>query len=149
MHWLVHELQLGMTSSNGRQINTHITILPSHSLTDCFIMALSRINPNCQNPMVVDKVYMMGKDMMNKGQQKLRNLGPGRSEDHQFREMFGLKAPAALDAWDRLLAHNLVPSEGMFFHLLWALMFMKIYAVEVGLYANMVGSDGTTEPKIF
>jgi hypothetical protein len=128
----------------------HTTLSHHHSTaTDCCVMAPSRINPIYQNPTTVDDVYLLGKDMMNRGQLKLGSLGAGRSEDRRFREMFGLKAPAALDAWNRLCVHKLVPPGGMFFHFLWSLMFMKLYSVEVDLCANAGGSDGAVDPKTF
>eukprot|EP00804_Cyclotella_cryptica_P015938 CCRYP_019193-RC/>CCRYP_019193-RC protein AED:0.03 eAED:0.03 QI:137/1/1/1/1/1/2/354/416 len=67
---------------------------------------------------------------MNRGPRKLGKLGKNSQEDARFRAFYSAPAIAVLDAWKKLTLHVLVPRGGWFFHLLWALMFMKVYGTE-------------------
>lgn len=46
----------------------------------------------------------------------------------QFRALFGLDVRTTTDCWNLII--NSVPEKGTYRHLLWALMFMKVYATE-------------------
>lgn len=42
-----------------------------------------------------------------------------------------------------------LPSGSMFFYFLWAVIFMKLYSVEVTLCTNVGGPAGVVDPKTF
>ena len=48
-------------------------------------------------------------------------------EDRRFREFFGCSAVVALSVWRRLELGSLVPDDGTIKHLMWTLLFMKVY----------------------
>ena len=104
-----------------------------------------RSNPFYADPTTVERVHRLGKDFMNRGQHKLGKLGHRTPEDVRFREFYGAPAVVVLDAWNKLVFHALVPEGGWFFHLLWALMFLKLYDREHGLCANAGGSCGAVD----
>ena len=52
------------------------------------------------------------------------------TEDRDFRELFGCPLSVAGEVWDMLRNKILLPENGMPYHLLWALMFMKVYGKE-------------------
>ena len=99
------------------------------------------------NPTTVTSVHRLGKLFMNRGPQKLGKLGKNSPEDTRFRAFYGASANAVLDAWNKLTLHALVPKGGWFFHLLWALMFMKLYGTESDMCANASGTCGAVDPK--
>jgi hypothetical protein len=101
------------------------------------------------NPTTVVDVHNMGKTMMNRANKPLGKLHRGSPEDVRFREKFGAGPSTVLDAWRRLNNFELVPEGGMFYHLLWALMFMKTYSKEKDLCGNAGGKGGAVDPKIF
>ena len=86
---------------------------------------------------------------MNRGVRKLGKLGKNSPEDVRFHAFYGAPAIAVLDAWHKLMYHALLPKGGWFFHLLWALMFMKLYGTEPEMCANAGGSCGAIDPKTF
>lgn len=53
-----------------------------------------------------------------------------QTEDREFRSLFGIGAIATLAAWYLLRNHDLIPLNGSMVHLLWAMMFLKVYATE-------------------
>ena len=108
-----------------------------------------RSNPFYADPTTVERVHRLGKDFMNRGQHKLGKLGHRTPEDVRFREFYGAPAVVVLDAWNKLVFIALVPEGGWFFHLLWALMFLKLYDREHDLCANAGGSCGAVDPKTF
>jgi hypothetical protein len=86
---------------------------------------------------------------MNRGKYRLGKLGYHTPEDVCFRQFYGAPAEVVMDAWNKLIFHNLVPEGGWFFHLLWALMFLKLYDFKNDLCANAGDSCGAVDPKTF
>lgn len=109
-------------------------------------MAPSKSDPryNNDNPQIND-VYLLGKEMMNRAGRRLGKLSAGGPEDRRLRSFFGVGVVVLLDGWVRMKEQDLIPVGGMFFHYLWALMFMKIYSTE----AAMCGHAGGVDPKTF
>lgn len=70
-----------------------------------------------------------------------------QSEDRDFREHFGCGALVAHSIWELLLEHSLLPPGGCLFHLLWALMFMKVYGKESTMCSLAGGVDKKTFRK--
>ena len=66
-------------------------------------------------------------------------------EDREFREMFGCGVGVAVSCWEKLVEKNLVPDKGSSRHLLWALMFLKVYGKE----CTMCKLAGVKDPKTF
>lgn len=108
-------------------------------------MAPRRSDPLYNNDTVpqIRDVYMLGKDTMNRAGKRLGTLTPGGPEDRRLRSFFGAGVVVILDAWYRMAAQDLIPDGGKFYHLLWALMFMKIYSSE----STMCGHAGGVDPK--
>jgi hypothetical protein len=70
-----------------------------------------------------------------------------QTEDRDFRELFGCGVLVALSLWGLLLTTDLLPDDGTLEHLLWTLMFMKIYAKQKTLCALCGGTDPQTLKK--
>ena len=69
------------------------------------------------------------------------------SEDRDFREFFGCGLSVASEVWDVLKKEDVLPQDGLTCHLLWALMFMKIYGKEKNLCTLAGGVDKKTFRK--
>ena len=50
-----------------------------------------------------------------------------QTEDREFCEVFGVGAITAMTAWN-LLELNHLPTVGLIMHMLWAMMFIKLYS---------------------
>ena len=61
-----------------------------------------------------------------------------QSEDRDFREYFGCGPLVALALWNLLVTTDLIPLGGTLDHLLWTLMFLKLYTKE-GPLCNLAG----------
>ncbi len=111
-------------------------------------MAPSRTDPlyNRVNPQL-DDVYQLGKELMNRSRNAVGSTHKGGTEDRRFRAFYGISALSALDTWERLQAQNLTPAGGKFLHLLWTLLFFKLYGVEADVCAHAGGRYGAIDPK--
>ena len=69
------------------------------------------------------------------------------TEDRNFRETFGCGAHTALTTWEMLVDASFLPTNGCLHHLLWALMFMKVYAKEMTMCALAGAIDPGTWRK--
>ena len=74
-------------------------------------------------------------------------MGSDLSEDQRFREFFRCSAEVALIMWNLLIKHLLLPDEAQIVHLLWALIFMKIYAKEKVTCGAAGGQMGGNRPQ--
>ena len=54
-----------------------------------------------------------------------------QTEDREFREVFGVGAITAMTAWNLLELNHHLPTGGLIMHMLWAMMFLKVYSKEV------------------
>jgi hypothetical protein len=77
----------------------------------------------------------------------LGKLGYRTPEEVRFRQFYGGPAVVVMDAWNKLIFHNLIPEGGWFFHLLW--LMLKLYDFENNLCVNAWGSCGAIDPKTF
>ena len=68
------------------------------------------------------------------------------SEDGDFRAFFGCSVGVFLTIWNMLITTDLLPCNGQLEHLLWALMFMKLYSGQQALCA-LAGADPETFRK--
>ena len=59
--------------------------------------------------------------------QDLNRAHSAATEDRDYREMFGCSVEVTMIAWDYLSMHGLLPEAGRVEHMLWALMWMKVY----------------------
>jgi hypothetical protein len=69
------------------------------------------------------------------------------TEDRSFREYFGCGAEAALALWALILSSAALPEGGSLQHMLWTLMFMKVYAKSEILSRLTGGADKSTIRK--
>ena len=69
------------------------------------------------------------------------------SEDRTFREHFGCCAEVAMIAWNFLEGYDFLPTDGTIEHLLWALMFLKVYAKTGPMRTLCGGIDNETMMK--
>jgi hypothetical protein len=79
-------------------------------------------------------------------EQNIRRKGRKRSverETRRFKAFFGIKAERASEVWSLLLGHNLMPPKAEPEHLLWALLFLKLYCIEEVLVTLLGRDDGT------
>ena len=90
-----------------------------------------------------------GNDVLNKAREiwqreKERALS---TEDEDFRTFFGCSVGVFLTLWNLLERFDLLPEGGRIEHLLWTLMFMKLYAYIKALCALAGGVDKNTFMK--
>jgi len=67
-----------------------------------------------------------------------------QTEDRDFREFFGCGVLVSLSLWSLLVTHDVVPDGGTIEHLLWTLLFLKVYAKQGTLCALAGGVDPVT-----
>lgn len=103
---------------------------------------------NIVNPQI-DDVFRLGKELMNRSRNTLGSIHKGGNEDRRFREFYGVSAITVLATWDRLQEEDLTPAGGKFIHLLWTLLFFKLYGTETDLCAHAGGVYGAIDPKTF
>ena len=60
---------------------------------------------------------------------------------------YGVLAIVVLDAWNKLIFQALVPKGGWLFHVLWMLMFMKLYGTAPDMFANANSSCSALDPN--
>jgi hypothetical protein len=72
------------------------------------------------------------------------NVRSTQTEDRDFREMFGCGAIVALSVFSMLVTTCYLPEGGSLEHLLWTLMFMKVYAKERTMSVLAGGVDPKT-----
>lgn len=94
-----------------------------------------------------DQFLDLGREIMN----SRRRGGQGRRrsaerELRRFKAFFGVKPSRAAEVWSLLVGHNLVPPKTQPMHLLWALLFLKVYGTEE-VNAGMIGHDESTIRK--
>ena len=68
------------------------------------------------------------------------------TESRRFKAFFGVKAERASEVWSLLIGYKLLPPKSEPEHLLWALLFLKLYATE-DVNASLVGHDPDTVRK--
>ena len=74
-----------------------------------------------------------------------RRFNPGSFEDmHHFRSLFGISPATCSMLWHRLQAHR--PARAQPKHLMWALLFLKVYGTEAAL-SSMTRSTRKTYRK--
>ena len=69
------------------------------------------------------------------------------TEDRDFREFFGCSLFVSGVVWETLVKNDEIPHNGCLNHLLWALMFMKVYGKERTLCSLAGGVDKKTYRK--
>ena len=69
------------------------------------------------------------------------------SEDADFRAFFGCRVEVFLTLWSMLVTTDLLPDGGQLEHLLWTLMFMKLYSGQKALCSLAGGVDPETFRK--
>jgi hypothetical protein len=90
-----------------------------------------------------DDFMRLGRSIWSKDPVKSKALA---TEDRKFREFFGCSNEVACILWIELTTNDLLPDKGTTEHLLWTLLFMKVYAKENTL-ASL--ADGKPDPKTF
>ena len=65
---------------------------------------------------------------------------------HEFREFFGCSLLVACNLWQLLLDCSLLPDGVYIYHLLWSLMFLKVYSKE-RIMCTLAGVDKKTFRK--
>ena len=94
----------------------------------------------------LDKIMIVARDMQNRG---TRCTGAKVVEDRLFKEYFGVSAAVALIVWELLDKHDLVPEKGQIKHLLWTLVFLKVYPKQGPVCSLVGGIKGAVDPKTF
>jgi hypothetical protein len=96
--------------------------------------------------LVEEEIMTIARDMKNRGS---RRVGVQVVEDRLVKEYFGVSATIVLVIWNLLDEHDLIPKKGEIKHLLWTLVFLKIYPKQ-GLVCSLVGgTKGAIDPKKF
>ena len=68
-------------------------------------------------------------------------------ENKAFRALFGCGSHVAYMLWQLLISRQLLPQGGTMMHLLWTLMFLKVYPSEEALKRLCGGADNKTTRK--
>ena len=84
------------------------------------------------------QLIRVARDIWNKESKKVKST---MTEDRDFREFFGCGLHVASELWDLLVREKELPENGCHCHLLWALMFLKIYGKEKTLCTLAGGVD--------
>lgn len=87
-------------------------------------------------------ILLLGIDICNPNIVNDRGLNDGRAEIRRsdinlFKTHFGVSPRICRRVWMLLCQHDLVPDGGLIVHLLWALMFLKVYSIEEVLAAKV------------
>ena len=91
---------------------------------------------------------MTGQKVMGRASRQLGKLLTGSPEDLRFRGYFGVSAKVAVEAWEMMEDHSVLPPNPKFIHFLWALAFMRLYpANDKALSTSLGGSDPKTISK--
>jgi hypothetical protein len=91
-----------------------------------------------------DDVLRYARQIWNRDPDKERSL---QTEDIEFRELFGCGVLVFLSLWELLVTNDAVPDGGTIKHLLWTLMFLKVYAKQATLCSLAGGVDKETYRK--
>jgi hypothetical protein len=75
------------------------------------------------------------------------NKGSLQTASRRFHEVFGCSIPVAVEVWKRVDPWSCVSKDATVEHLLWALMFLKLYAKESTLSTLAGGVDEKTFRK--
>jgi len=67
-------------------------------------------------------------------------------ENRRFKAFFGVKAERVSEVWSLLIGYKLLPPKAEPEHLLWVLLFLKLYATE-DVNASLLGRDPDTIRK--
>ena len=92
----------------------------------------------------------VAEDVLRKARQIWRRANKERAvstEEHEFRTFFGVSVEIFLTTWNLLEKKHYLPPDGTIEHMLWALMFMRVYASESVLCALAGGIDKNTFKK--
>lgn len=75
-----------------------------------------------------------------------KELAP-KGTDKRFRALFGCPSVVAFKLWKELLSNKLLPEGGTMTHLLWTLMFLKVYPSDEAMGLLTGGADAKTLRK--
>lgn len=75
-----------------------------------------------------------------------KERAPG-TEDKKFRALFGASPVVVLRLWNLITTNSELPSGGRLVHLLWALIFVKVYPTEETLVKLCGDPSGTPDRK--
>ena len=90
---------------------------------------------------IIDDVLVHARRIWQRDPYKQRAVS---SEDDDFRSFFGCGPIVFLSLWNLLAISNAVPDGGTIEHLLWTLMFLKLYSGQKALCALAGGVDPET-----
>jgi hypothetical protein len=96
--------------------------------------------------LVVEEIMTIARDMQDRGSQCVRAKVV---EDRLFKEYFGVSVTIVLVIWNLLNEHELIPKKGEIKHLLWALVFLKVYPKQGPVCSLVGGTKGAVDPKTF
>jgi len=88
-----------------------------------------------------------GRDIIDARQVAGRNRRrSAERESRRFKAFFSVKAERASEVWSLLIGYGLCPAKAEPQHLLWALLFLKLYATE-DVNESLIGHDSNTVRK--
>ena len=93
-----------------------------------------------------DEILSVGRDIQNRSNHR---VWAEVVENRLFKEHFGISVTVALIVWNLLVENDLVPEKGQMKHLLWTLLFLKVYPKQGPVCSIVGGSDGAIDPKTF
>ena len=96
-----------------------------------------------QTEPTVDDVLYEGRLVM--GRNPFKESAP-KTEDDNFRALFGCSAGSALHLWNLIVHEDALPSGGTLRHMIWTLFFVKVYPTD-RTCKIMLGADDKTIRK--
>ena len=109
-------------------------------------MAITRSGSKRQRtvPPTTEDVMWRARQIWSRDAEKQRAFA---SEDADFRAFFGCRVEVFLTLWSMLVTTDLLPDGGQLEHLLWTLMFMKLYSGQKAPCSLAGGVDPETFRK--
>lgn len=87
-------------------------------------------------------ILEVGREIMNR-----RGQGSSFTEERRFREHFGCAPPVAAKIWELINPELTVPGDATVAHMMWSLMFLKMYSKEGTISGIAGGVDEKTYRK--
>ena len=92
----------------------------------------------------LEYVLSKAREIWGRDPNKARSLG---TKDLEFRSFFGCGPLVFLSLWSMLITTDLLPPDGTIVHLLWTLMFLKMYSTQKTLCSLAGGVNPETFRK--
>ena len=137
---------IGAKEPTNRAIHPLPASAFSRSLSNTGVMDEDDSTSTSDSDVSLDAIVSVARDIQNRSGQR---VGAEVVEARYFKEYFGVSAVVVLIVWDLLVEHDLLPEKGQIKHLLWMLVFLKVYPKQGPVCSVVGGKKGAIDPKTF